>query len=184
MRPRVLFAAGLVAAAAAMATATPRAVLSLKAKITYYYSYPPCCEDCACYDPDFPTEECTDYSGCKWKGQFAAPPYELTLPQVQARSIVSYFNRKKAHKFSQFANKRIRVVRADFGHFDAEILDTCADKDCSGCCSRNAGRTGNLIDVCYFLLLDFVLFCFVHSNRSSVILHDSIVRGNQPKTQQ
>lgn len=38
---------------------------------TYYNSYPRCCKDQSNYDPNYPTGECTDYSGCAHPGLFA-----------------------------------------------------------------------------------------------------------------
>jgi hypothetical protein len=42
------------------------------ASVTYYSSYPFCCPKSPNYDPNAPTEECDDYSGCKYMGDFAA----------------------------------------------------------------------------------------------------------------
>ena len=45
---------------------------SSTAKLTYYNSYPFCCPKSPNYDPNAPTDECDDYSGCKYMGDFAA----------------------------------------------------------------------------------------------------------------
>ena len=42
--------------------------LSGSAGFTWYESYPRCCKDSPNYDPKAPTDECTKYDGCKWKG--------------------------------------------------------------------------------------------------------------------
>jgi hypothetical protein len=49
---------------------------SSTAKLTYYQSYPMCCPKSPNYDPKYPTEECDDYSGCKYMGQFAGLGHE------------------------------------------------------------------------------------------------------------
>ncbi len=30
---------------------------------------------------------------------------------------------------------------------EAVVCDTCSDSDCNGCCTKNAGKTGYLIDM-------------------------------------
>ncbi len=51
------------------------------AQLTYYDSYPMCCPNSPNYDPHAPKDECDDYSGCKYIGDFANGEH-LSLTQV------------------------------------------------------------------------------------------------------
>jgi hypothetical protein len=42
------------------------------AAVTFYSSYPTCCRNSPNYDSRASTEECADYSGCTYLGDFAA----------------------------------------------------------------------------------------------------------------
>jgi hypothetical protein len=42
------------------------------AAVTFYASYPPCCRNSPNYDSAASTDECADYSGCTYLGDFAA----------------------------------------------------------------------------------------------------------------
>jgi hypothetical protein len=46
--------------------------LSSTAAFTYYSSFPFCCPNSPNYDPNAPTTECTDYSGCDYLGDFSS----------------------------------------------------------------------------------------------------------------
>jgi hypothetical protein len=55
---------------------------------------------------------------------------------------------------ADYANQKIRV-RKGGGHptFLCSVYDTCSDADCDGCCTRNAGTSGYLLDVEYWTVL-------------------------------
>ena len=102
------------------------------ANMTVFESYPP---------PG--SAECIQYSGCMYEGQFQDCANTMPLSWVQSHNIVSVFpdsNTLAYHnlclKDSQ-SGKSIVVV----------ALDTCADSDCSGCCTQNKGKADELIDV-------------------------------------
>jgi hypothetical protein len=85
--------------------------------------------------------ECVQYSGCLYEGQFAACPNTEPLAWVQAHNIVSVFPdlaTLKLHDLCLKSGSSTIVVTA---------LDTCADTDCSGCCTQNKGSADELIDV-------------------------------------
>ena len=71
---------------------------NLAAQRTYYNSYPMCCPNSPTYDPNVPTEECDDYSGCEYIGDFAAfqtdenPDGHESLDYVQTRNLVAFFD--------------------------------------------------------------------------------------------
>merc|ERR1711959_750240 len=58
---------------------------------TYYDSYPACCPDNPNYDPKAPTDECDDYSGCKYSGDFAYIDHK-SFKWVQSHNIVAFFS--------------------------------------------------------------------------------------------
>ena len=85
--------------------------------------------------------ECIQYSGCQYEGQFQGCSQTESLSWVKAHNIVAIFpNFKKygLHDLCLRSGSKTIVVTA---------LDTCADSDCSGCCTENAKPSGNLIDV-------------------------------------
>ena len=47
-------------------------IFNSTASWTYYNGYPKCCVGQANYDPNYPTTECSEYSGCRHPGKFAA----------------------------------------------------------------------------------------------------------------
>jgi hypothetical protein len=92
------------------------------------------------------------YNGCTWAGYFAYKNGKQPLSWVQNTDTVALFNVGGAHE--QYANRQIRVsVRGQT--FQAEVVDTCADSDCNGCCTRNAQSNGGswLVDVEYYTAL-------------------------------
>jgi len=120
------------------------------AMLTYYNSYPMCCKNSPNYDPKASKEECDDYSGCKYIGDFANGEH-LSLSQVKNTPIVSLFDPNYSTMSqwkSKYANKKVRITKNGMT-FDAYVKDTCADKDCKGCCTRNA-KGKILIDVEFY----------------------------------
>ena len=51
-------------------------MMSGTASWTWYESYPFCCPDCGNYDPNAPTTECDDFSGCSYCGDFSDGTHE------------------------------------------------------------------------------------------------------------
>ncbi|MBI2392719.1 MAG: hypothetical protein HYV09_24250 [Deltaproteobacteria bacterium] len=102
-----------------------------KANLTWYTSYP---------DPG--SEECIEYSGCTWAGQFAA------LPGVQPESWVKANNIAAVHG-KDFETYKLKTLRLRQGEkqIDVKVYDMCADSDCTGCCTKNSSTTGFLIDI-------------------------------------
>lgn len=96
---------------------------------TNYESYP---------DPGSP--ECVEFNGCTWAGQFAA--CENTMPErwVMAHDIVAVF------PLGDLAMHRL-CLRSGDTTLVVTVLDTCADRDCDGCCTENLGDAEALIDV-------------------------------------
>jgi hypothetical protein len=100
------------------------------ARKTNYTSYP---------DPG--SEECVEYNGCTWAGQFAACNGKKPEAWVEAHDIAAAFpdfNTLKLHDLCLRAGSKTLVVT---------VLDTCGDSDCSGCCTRNKGNADQLIDL-------------------------------------
>ncbi len=96
---------------------------------TNYESYP---------DPGSP--ECIEFNGCTWAGQFAA--CENTMPErwVMAHDIVAVF------PLGDLAMHRL-CLRSGDTTLVATVIDTCADRDCDGCCTENLGDAEALVDV-------------------------------------
>ncbi|WNG27126.1 hypothetical protein F0U62_26275 [Cystobacter fuscus] len=91
--------------------------------------------------PDPGSEECTKYNGCTWAGQFAACSGQKSEAWVAAHNIVAVFpnmNALKLHDLCLKSGSKTIVVT---------VLDTCADSDCSGCCTQNKGDADALIDL-------------------------------------
>lgn len=123
-----------------------------KATATFYHSYPPCCKDSPTYDAGASKSECSDYSGCKWMGQFAAVG-KKDHDWVKQNDIVAFFETGGAGSWkSKWANKTITIRNPSSGkEMDVLIADTCGDGDCGGCCTQNANKHGGtLIDLEYY----------------------------------
>ena len=91
--------------------------------------------------PDPGSEECIKYNGCTWAGQFAACDDTKSEDWVAAHNIVSAFpdfDTLKLHDLCLRKGQKLIVVT---------VLDTCADSDCSGCCTQNKGSADELIDI-------------------------------------
>lgn len=101
------------------------------ARLTSYSSYPA---------PG--SEECIDYNGCTWAGQFYGLPDKQTPDWVAAHDIAAVHEDDWATLGMQWLELRQggrRIV--------VQVLDLCADADCDGCCTRNLGGDGYLIDL-------------------------------------
>ena len=114
---------------------------------SYYDSYPKCCPDCGNYDPNASKEECDDYSGCKYRGDFSDGSHE-SLDWVKSHDIISFFSVDGGWN-SKYKDKKVQLTKGDVT-FVAIVKDTCGDSDCRGCCTRNAGKYGFLVDMEYY----------------------------------
>ena len=115
--------------------------------MTWYQSYPMCCKD-----PHAPyQEECTDYSGCEYQGDFANGKH-LTLSQVKSTDIISFFDAKhpsESYWRNNYMNRKVKITKNGVT-FTATIMDTCNDKDTeNNDCTRNS-KGGYLIDIEYW----------------------------------
>jgi hypothetical protein len=87
------------------------------------------------------SEECIKYSGCLYEGMFAGCGPTMPLSWVQSHDIVSVFPdfaTLKHHDLCLKSGSKTMVVL---------VIDTCADSDCSGCCTQNRGSANELIDI-------------------------------------
>ena len=102
-----------------------------KANLTWYISWP---------DPG--SEECVVYNGCEWAGYFAGLPDQQTEEWVSEHNIISIHEKD----WGKYRGKTFRL-RQNGRTIDATVYDKCADSDCEGCCTQNAGELGFLIDI-------------------------------------
>ena len=102
-----------------------------KANLTWYISWP---------DPG--SEECVVYNGCEWAGYFAGLPDQQTEEWVSEHNIISIHEKD----WGKYKLKTFRL-RQNGRTIDATVYDQCADSDCDGCCTQNAGELGFLIDI-------------------------------------
>ena len=112
-----------------------------EASLTTYTSFPACCSD-----PNADPAECTDYSGCDYQGQFAFIP-EQTEDWVQQNDVCAFATTHG--DINTYANQKILIDKWD-KTIECNVVDTCADSDCDGCCTENAGESGYLIDMEYW----------------------------------
>ena len=100
--------------------------------MTVFQSYPP---------PNSP--ECIQFSGCMYEGQFAYCPGQTESPSwVQSHNVVSFFDGQSG----SMGDHRI-CLKYGNQSIVGEVLDTCSDSDCCGCCTQNKGNADALIDV-------------------------------------
>ena len=119
-----------------------------------YTSHPTCCKGASNYNPSASKEECEDYSGCKYAGQFAGVDGKLSPAEVEKRNIVAFYDDKNQKSCGDecawwdknVKGKKIMVRNPENGTtLTVEPLDTCGNHDCKNCCSKNSGG-GVLID--------------------------------------
>lgn len=138
---------------------------SATASFTYYDSYPMCCPESPNYDPKADTEECDDYSGCKYMGDLAAfqtasnPDGHKSIEYVKSHNLVAFYDDsdpKGKNWASKYALKTIQITKSYKGKshvFNATIADTCGNQDCDNCCKKNAQPSGFLVDMEYYTVL-------------------------------
>ena len=112
-----------------------------KANLTWYISWP---------DPG--SEECVVYNGCEWAGYFAGLPDQQTEEWVSEHNIISIHEKD----WGKYKLKTFRL-RQNGRTIDATVYDKCADSDCEGCCTKNAGELGFLIDIESYTCCDGVI---------------------------
>jgi hypothetical protein len=91
--------------------------------------------------PDPGSEECVKYNGCMWAGLFAACDDKKSETWVSEHDIVA--------AFPDFETLELHDLCLRHGNSTlvVTVLDTCADSDCSGCCTQNKGSADELIDM-------------------------------------
>jgi hypothetical protein len=104
-----------------------------KANLTNFESYP---------DPG--SEECREFNGCTWAGQFAFVDGKQPESWVKSHNIAAVHSKDA----SKYKLKTLRL-RQGTKQIDVKVYDMCSDQDCNGCCTQNANRGGRnvLIDV-------------------------------------
>jgi hypothetical protein len=102
-----------------------------KANLTNFTSYP---------DPG--SEECIEFNGCTWAGQFAFVDEQEPESWVKSHNIIAVHSRDA----KKYKLKTLRL-RQGSHQIDATVYDMCSDSDCDGCCTENASETGFLIDI-------------------------------------
>ena len=102
-----------------------------RAALTWYTSWP---------EPG--SEECEDYNGCTWAGWFAGLEDQQTEEWVSEHNIIAIHEKD----WNTYKLKTFRLRQND-RTIDAVVYDKCADSDCDGCCTKNAGELGFLIDI-------------------------------------
>ena len=101
------------------------------ARLTSYTSYP---------EPG--SEECIDYSGCEWAGQFYGLPEKQSAEWVAAHDIAAVHQKDWAR-----LGMKVLELRQGARSIRVQVLDLCADADCDGCCTKNLGGDGYLVDL-------------------------------------
>lgn len=120
------------------------------AQLTTYTSYPRCCKGSPAYDPHASKEECEDYSGCKYQGEFAAIG-KKSFEWVKDNAVVAFYDNadKAGREFNKkYGGKKVRL-RKNGKEFTAVIADTCGNADCDDCCIKNS-KGGFLVDMEYW----------------------------------
>jgi hypothetical protein len=104
-----------------------------QANVTWYTSYP---------EPG--SDECINFNGCQWEGMFAGVSGKQTEEWVRSHDIAAVHERF----FGDLNGKWLTIRNPQTGKtMDVQVLDMCADSDCNGCCTRNLGDEGFLIDL-------------------------------------
>ena len=91
--------------------------------------------------PDPGSEECIEFNGCMWEGQFAACNDKMPEAWVASHNIVA--------AFPDFGSLELHdlCLRKWTKTLVVTVLDTCGDSDCDGCCTENQGSAEQLIDI-------------------------------------
>jgi hypothetical protein len=100
-------------------------------RLTWFTSYP---------EPG--SEECEDFSGCKYAGHFAFVEGQQSEEWVESHNIAAVHS----DDADAYALKTLRLRYGD-ARIDVTVYDMCSDSDCDGCCSQNRGDAGFLVDL-------------------------------------
>jgi len=111
---------------------------------TWYKSYAACCPENPNYDPNADNSECELYNACQWSGYFAYVDGKKPYSWVANTDIIAFFSSYGDN--AAYGNKRLRM-KINTTVVEAEVLDTCGDSDCNGCCTRNSQPSGYLLDM-------------------------------------
>jgi hypothetical protein len=102
-----------------------------KAALTNYESY-----------PASDSEECVAYNGCTWAGQFYG------IDGKQSEEWVAEHNIVAVHlKDWDWLGMKVLRLRQGGRKIEVRAIDACSDADCDGCCTKNLGGDGYLIDI-------------------------------------
>lgn len=102
-----------------------------QANLTNYTSYPA---------PE--SEECIAYNGCTWAGQFYGLENTQTEAWVAAHNIVAVHEKDWG-----WLGMKVLHLRQGGHEITAQAIDICSDADCDGCCTKNLGGDGYLVDI-------------------------------------
>ena len=91
--------------------------------------------------PDPGSEECVEFSGCEYVGEFAACAGKKSEEWVAAHHIAAVFP-----DFDALALHDL-CLRAGDSYLVVTVLDACSDDDCDGCCTENLGDAEQLVDL-------------------------------------
>ncbi|MEM7156293.1 MAG: hypothetical protein AAF799_25795 [Myxococcota bacterium] len=97
---------------------------------THYISYP---------EPG--SVECEVYNGCQWAGLFAGCGDQRPEAWVADTNIAAVYP-----LYGNLAHHEICIRTADEVMI-VNVIDTCSDQDCNGCCSANQGGADALVDL-------------------------------------
>jgi len=110
------------------------------AGLSYYTSYP---------DPD--SEECIEYNGCKWAGQFYGLEDTMSEDWVRNNNIVAVHLKD----WEWLGNHRIKIRQGD-REILATAYDACSDADTpNNDCTANMGTNDYLLDLEKFTMQRF-----------------------------
>jgi hypothetical protein len=112
-------------------TTTPPTGTWRTANLTNFTSYP---------DPN--SDECVNYNGCLWAGQFAFVDGKQSESWVQSHNIIAVHSKDAG----VYKLKTLRL-RQGTKQIDVKVYDMCSDSDCNGCCTENCRETGFLVDI-------------------------------------
>ena len=91
--------------------------------------------------PEPGSQECVEFNGCMWEGLFAGCDGKQSEAWVAAHNIAAVFP-----NFGALDGHRL-CLRSGDQRMIVHVIDTCADSDCSGCCTTNQGSQDALIDL-------------------------------------
>ena len=91
--------------------------------------------------PDPGSQECIEFNGCTWAGQFAGCGSKQTEEWVASHNIAALFPNFGAYELHDIC------IKSGSKTMVVTVYDTCGDSDCDGCCTENKGNKDALIDL-------------------------------------